>query len=400
MNLRHGSFTILWVLLVLALSLTPARAAETVTFWTQSATNQTLLDILDEFTQETGIVVELRAIGWGTDELVVAAAADASPDVWTHGEAALGFFASSGLVSPLTAHVDRWPFAKDMAPQARQALEYQGELVALPFRGYAVRDLLYRADLFEEAGLGADNPPIHWEDLIAYGKKLVKLSNDGAMARSAINQGDRQMFFMFMNQSGSTLFEEGRPMLDSQAAERGLAFLVDLIHQHRLVDLGFSARILDGTSAMEWAGASHFARATSDIAPMLKVATFPYSDQPATFGAVDFLALSPSAKNPVNGLALLEYLLHPDRQERLSLDAGQVPIYGQAVNWDWVRDSSYMPHFIQAINHVKYQGYPAETFFEVRDAITEAVTNAVNLAEEPRNALLQANQKIFGILGQ
>jgi multiple sugar transport system substrate-binding protein len=161
-------------------------AASSVSLWTQSATTPALLEVLQQFMQETGIEVEVKAINWTTDAVFVAVAGGAPPDTFTHGSAALGAFAGAGILMPLDQIVGKWSFMNDMIPQVRDWNRADGKLYALPWNGVQQRDLVYREDLWEESGVNPGQPPVTWDDFVRTGKKLVRFNAEGAMTRSAI----------------------------------------------------------------------------------------------------------------------------------------------------------------------------------------------------------------------
>jgi len=102
---------VVWTLCFVAMLSFSSVRAQSVQLWTQDATQPWLLEALDSFTQETGIEVELRAIGFGTEEVFTAVAAGAPPDLFTHGLAALGAFAATGFLEPFESTLDKWAFA-------------------------------------------------------------------------------------------------------------------------------------------------------------------------------------------------------------------------------------------------------------------------------------------------
>jgi len=302
-------------------------------------------------------------------------------------------------MAPLDGYLEKWPFSKDMVPEVISFLTYDGHQVGLPYLGVTIRDLVYRADMFAEAGLPPEEPPRNWDELVSYGKRLVRFDSEGKMTRSAIQLGlSDQTFSMFHHQNGGELLKDGVPQLTTEAAVSALRFLVDLIHTHQLMALGFGGSLAVGTTAMAWERPVVFWRENYPTEE-LWVATFPYSHQPATFMGMGFIAMSRSAVNVSEAVALLEYLLHPDRQEVINQYLGFVPFYYQAREWDWVQANPVMMHFMQALSY-GVPNPPHEKWFEIRQVLREAVSAAVKQEQPPETALRQANELIGRIVSE
>jgi len=387
------------VLLACLWSFAPAAASGTVSFWTQNATNPAMLAVLESFTRETGIDVDLRAISYNLDELLVAFAAESPPDIFTHGGAALGAIASLDVLLPLDLYFERWDFTKDILPAVLEYGRYEGALVTVPIHGVSVRDLVFRKDLIEEAGLDSRRPFPRWDDLARDGQKLVRIGPNGVMQRSALNIGvGDQQFSMFYHQSGGSLSRDGGPHLDVDPADQALTFYHSLIHQLRLWDINFSGDLTVGTTAMSWAAPSLFYRGLDD--GLLGVSTFPYSDKPATFGAVDWMAVTKGAKNLEGALALLEYTLRPEQKQILTQEFGGIPIYRHALEWDWLQEhQEVIAHFMSAFEYAVPN--PSHRFwFDQRAVLRAMVDKVIRSGEPPRNAVLQAREQIEALWHQ
>lgn len=380
-------------------------AAGSIDFWTQYATQPYLIEAAEEFTRQTGIQVNLRAITFDTDTLFVAIAADAAPDLFTHGGAALGTFASQSILTPLEPIMAEWSFADDFIPEALEYGQYEGEQLALPFIGIAVRDLVYRVDAFEESGLNADHPPERWDDLVDYGRKLVRYNENGEMTRNAITidrLAGEQLFLMYLHQQGARLIEDGHSTLNGEEALRALTFIADMYFTHRLTEPNFWGNIQDGTSVMEWNTMQLFSdRVIAQLGrpDLLRVATYPYAEVPATFGAVDFIALPKGAKNREEAIRFLEFLLSPEQQYKIVRATGMLPFYREAATWDWVQDSPVLFHYMAALSYAVPN--PAhEHWFEMRQYLREAVRTATDPSDRvtPQAALERAHGFVERVL--
>lgn len=397
---RYLKWTVVWAVGLMLLLLPGLTRAQTVSFWTQSATNPAVLALLEAFTEETGIEVEVRAITFGTEEVFVAMAGGAPPDIFTHGAAALGAFGALGQLYPLDRAISQWDFMHDMVPSVKAAGVYQGVQIAMPWRGATPRDLVYRIDAFEEAGLG--EPPVTWDDLVSYGRRLVRFDNDGAMTRSAItlattSTGGQQVFSMLHNQLGGSILVGEASGLGDPSAAQALDFHVDLFHDHAVAGPG---SVVAGTSTMGWSGVEIISSATEvGVLEHIGASTFPYGLQPSTWNAADWAAIPANARNLDGALQLLEFIVRPETQQWFNYEFGAVPYYASAARWDWVMEQPLVMRFMESIAYGV--GNPAhERWFDIRAILIETVERAHRREQPPSSLLAQAHQRLNVLLAE
>ena len=378
-----------------------AAAAKTISFWTQNATTPAVLEALERFTAETGIEVDLKAISWGTEELLVAHVAGAAPDVWTHGGAALGALAEQGLMSPIDDWADRWVFAGDVAPQAYEVNRYKGQLVAMPWRGIAVGGMPYRVDFFLEAGLDPNAPPETWDELVEYGRRLVRRDENGAVLRSGFNvtngSWDPSFWFrLFTLQAGIDVFRDATHSLTDPRIAQAVEFYVDLYLTHRLNDPGFGGSVATGTAAM---GAhplgggvlnliDQHLQAGGDI-DNIRMSIYPHLGTPRAVLTGDFIAISSGTPNRTEALALLEYLIAPEQHEPFTQVFGGIPIYRQAAGWDWVAARPQVHTLMQIMFEYGAASAPHPRFFELRQVQNDVMLAALSGSQAPQVVLDQ-----------
>ena len=371
-------------------------AAPSGCLWTQSATNPALLDVLQRFTLETGVEVELKAINWTTDAVFVAVAGGAPPDTFTHGSAALGAFVGANVLMPLDQIVDKWSFMRDMIPEVRAWNSADGKLYAIPWNGVQMRDFIYREDLWEESGVDPDQPPVTWEDLVRIGKKLVRFNSEGVMTRSALSlpkssYGPQQAMLALQVQAGGSMFQNGKPAMNDEPTREALQFYVDLFYEHRLEDFTFSGNFVLGTTTAAWNSITMMSQAEAQGA-RTRVATFPYRKRPASFSAADWIAISQDTKNLDRAIQLVEYIVKPETQNILNeAIGGTIPAYRQAGRWEWVRRNPAIGHFINALSYgVPNPAHPL--WFELRTVLLSNFDRAIR-RQAPVTAVLEDLQR-------
>ncbi len=77
---------------------------------------------------------------------------------------------------------DGQAYVNDFFPALMANSKLNGETWSIPFQR-STPILYYNKDLFTEVGLDPNSPPTTWDELVSYGKKLLKLNADGTVAR-------------------------------------------------------------------------------------------------------------------------------------------------------------------------------------------------------------------------
>jgi ABC-type glycerol-3-phosphate transport system substrate-binding protein len=116
-----------------------------------------------------GESVELMAIAGGT-----------APDILDVYGRKLHEFASQGFIQSVDGFLEEYQkennksFEGVLAPdKIWEVTEFDGKIWGIPAY-YSSMGLLYRKDLFEEAGLDPDKPPKDWDELYQYSQKLTQ----------------------------------------------------------------------------------------------------------------------------------------------------------------------------------------------------------------------------------
>jgi len=166
--------TIVTVMLLLAAFLSmgsPGIAKEKLTVWIGGHVVEEEAGwkkIVGDFEAKYNIDVEYQLIGFEVyySKLIVAFEAGEPPDVCF---ADLGgwapVFASHGWLEPLDDRLDAWPDTNQIWENLWATVSYKGKRYGLPWFTDD-RLLLYNHNMFRDAGLDPDNPPVKWHDLV------------------------------------------------------------------------------------------------------------------------------------------------------------------------------------------------------------------------------------------
>ncbi|WP_405982855.1 extracellular solute-binding protein [Streptomyces sp. NBC_00158] len=142
-----------------------APAARELTVWLMwgSVPQPELERLTGEFEQaHPGVTVNVRMQGWpGIDQRLEAALnSDEAPDVVETGTTTTPYFAAEGLLKDLSDQSDRLG-AGEWIPSLRESGNWRGRQYGIPLYA-ASRVVIYRKDLFEQAGLTQPRDQEEW----------------------------------------------------------------------------------------------------------------------------------------------------------------------------------------------------------------------------------------------
>ncbi|MCL2319877.1 MAG: extracellular solute-binding protein [Treponema sp.] len=257
----------------------------TITMWMQNAGDdlnrqkQMMGVLTSQFEKETGIKVEIEIGNWteASQKWMLVATGGDHPDVgdmwWAWSNIQIG----KGKYGPMP--LDKYKAQlhhERFIPASLADVTWNGSVYGIPWR-IDVRPMLYRADLFQQAGIAA--PPDTWDDLVTYGKKLTTKAADGRIDISGIGIGygvksDSQDFLHWIWQGGAeAMTADGKTAtLNSKEVVNSMQFVRDLVYKHEIV----TKDVLDPS----YNGGSLFISGKSAIRPMGGSGT---SDYPKDF---------------------------------------------------------------------------------------------------------------------
>lgn len=228
---------------------------DALTFWTVEDTQDRIeaqQAIIDRFTEETGIDVELVAIGEAdfTTQVTAAVAGDTLPDVF--GALSLGFthsLAADGLANldANAAVVDA--LGRDtFSESALDLVTTDDGLAGVPSDSWA-QLLVYRKDLFEAAGL---EPPTTYDTILTAAEEL----NNGDQAGIVLATGNdlgfvQQTFEYFAVANGCDVIDaDGNVTITSPECVETFDFYTNLVNNGSVA----GAQDADTTRAAYFAG--------------------------------------------------------------------------------------------------------------------------------------------------
>ncbi len=318
------------VFLVLMLSVT--MTGKLVYWHTQEeeSRQQVIAQIIESFTIETGIEVEVVAIEENEmfSKLAAASAADTLPDMIEAGAETILGLGADGLLD--TAIPTRFiNNAGDFYSGAtRFVITPDGDqYFAVPYHGW-VQGIWYRKDWFEEEGL---SEPTTWEAIMEAAKHFHDPQNGmyGIVLGKTNDAYAEQVFTIFALSNGARIFDkDGNVIVNSPEMKEVLQYYKDLgaysapghtyWQQARELYLAgrtpmmfYSTYVMDDLALAE-IQTQYISDFDPDLVKNTEFAPMMTNSRSSSFGQVLSLAVVKSSQNKLDVLKLLDFMFEPD----------------------------------------------------------------------------------------
>ena len=200
-----------------------------------AAQSQAQFKRVAEFTEKTGIEVDFLMVPYPSlREKITADAVAGTGDIDLYCFLDGWGPSMTGFLVPLNDYLkgDAIDLAAKLPPAYIKGGTYEGVTYGIPTRGHP-QLLLYRTDLFEQAGV---TPPKTWKELIAASKAIKdKTGKDGiAMYYGKGNSGQNLfVWYAFLKSNGADIFDDKMmPVFNSPAGIEATQYYLDLLLKH------------------------------------------------------------------------------------------------------------------------------------------------------------------------
>ncbi|OIH93166.1 MULTISPECIES: ABC transporter substrate-binding protein [unclassified Curtobacterium] len=398
---------------------------KTLTYWASNQgtslqnDKEVLTPVLEKFTKETGIKVNLQVIGWNDLQTKIQTAVSSSqgPDVvnigntWATSLQATGAFQEFGD-SEMKAIGGADKFGK-------VALSTGGApgktVTSVPLYGLAY-GLYYNKAMFKDAGLEA---PTTWEDLTADAKKLTTGGKYGFTIAGGSYTENAHFAFITSAQNGGEWFDkDGKPTFTDPANVDGIKRYLDLMQTDKAVNTS-NAQYDNGTQAVsDFANGKAAMMLTQNNANATITSQGMQSDE---FGVVPFpttadgqdiasfpaginLSVFKNTKNKDGALKFVKYMTSADTQATLDKPYSALPVLAAAA--DSVTDEQTKTFLDIYNNKAKpLPLVPAEDQFEstvgkaMNDMFAKIATGGTVSDSDIKSALQTAQDQVSQSIG-
>lgn len=372
-----------------------------------------LEQITDDFTEETGINVEIQVTPWDQYWTMLEAGASGGelPDVfWMHSNE-FTKYAKYDILLDLTdkvkdsQKVDLTKYPKDIV----DLYNYDSKQFAVP-KDIDTIGLWYNKKMFDEAGIAYPDATWTWDTFREAAKKLTKA--DGSQYGYSLNPTSTQdgWYNMVYSMGGSILSEDSKQStMNDKNTIKALNFVTDMIKDgsmppyevisengaDALFTSGKVAMVFQGSWMVNYLTTNEYVAANGDVAVLPKDAQT--GNRISLYNGLGWAAAA-NTSNPDAAWQLIEYLGSKDAQQKQSdLGVTMSAYEGTSDNWtnlnknfnlqaylDMKENLVIRPH---SNNTLAWENYTCETLIDVWRGNT-SVEDAANTITNRVNELL------------
>lgn len=320
-------------------------------------------------------------------------------------------FAAHGWIEPLPS--DQFPLDRYLKPVIKTA-RYFGKLYAAPYASDGA--LLYsRSDLLTEAGIS--QPPTTWDQMQADCAKVLTLPDAAGMSCYAGQYDKYEGLTVNFSEAvdsagGEVVAADGKPNVDTTAAQQGLDFLVNGVKQGTIPRKALAWEEEQSRRAFEsgklvflrnwsyvYALASDKTDSTNRVAGKFEVSPIP--------GATDIgrsslgghnLAINKYAKNRKTALNFIKWFTSETKERTYLTKNSQAPVYTSLYDDPTLRRQfPYLPTLKKSISNAE----PRPAIVDYNDAtaaIEEQAYAAISGSESSAEALRKLQATLSTII--
>ena len=306
-------------------------------------------------------------------------------------------------------------YIKDFFPAFMENSTFGGKVWSIPFQR-STPILYYNKDAFREVGLDPNKPPKTWDELVAYGKKLIKKNSKGEVTRWAvaipISGGHIWTFEPFPIQAGldGLASDDGKSVFfNHNLTKRALQFVYDLSRKYGIMQKGLigwgklPSEFLAGRIAMIYhsTGSLTFIRKNAKID--FGVAFLPGDKRfGAPTGGGNFYIFKKIPKDHQKAAwKFIRFMTTPENGAKWSMASGYIgvrkAVYETPIMKDFV---SKHPKYLVAKEQLKYakKEFSVHNRAKVAKCLFDAINEVLLGQKEVSPALDEAQKKADEIL--
>ncbi len=371
-----------------------------------------------EFTAETGIKVNLVEVEWDTmvnKQAVALTAGEPTFDIVDCGSFMLPEYVPGGMYDDIS---DLFPpdvkarYMEDMI----DSVTVDGKVYAAPLMA-SWTILFYNAQMYEDAGLDPDKPPVTWDELLAHGRAIQSKDKNTYAYTDAMAHGEQNttVFFRWAKSAGAQIGEfRGSKyfwMLDSPESIEAVEFLKKMMDEGAM-DPG--APIYTQQQVADLFGKGHAALFVNwdmmtiafrdpeqtPYAGKIKPAAMPGA-RPGLSGSIEgheYMAIPSASQHKEAARKFIKFVNTVENEKRRALEQGMTPVYKELFDDPEVKAALPLDVIFQAAANCYYRPAIPE-YAEVAEVISTELQNVLVNNKDVRQALKDANDKANKLSG-
>ena len=308
-----------------------------IQIWTMED-SKSFTALMADFTQQTGIQVQVDAVPWGNvnDKLTTAVASGNGPDVMQIGLSLLPTFQSANALLDLRPYVNGHSGLQSsnyLSAVAADKINPSGKVLSVPWVS-DVRVLFYRTDILSAAGISS--APKTWAELHDDAAVLAKRGQ--GKYGYYIPQWDSALPVEFTwDAGGDVLDSSGKVNFNTPQFKRAADFYISFYKDHLVPtagDFDQTQGFITGSAPMLISG-PYLAAGITGAAPQLNgkwgVSMLPRDVNNTSLFAGSNMGIWKGSKHVQASLRLLDWLAQPSSQLSWYKDANELPTVKNAL---------------------------------------------------------------------
>jgi sn-glycerol 3-phosphate transport system substrate-binding protein len=289
-----------------------------------------------------------------------------------------------------------------------------GKTYGIPFQR-STPVLYYNKEAFKEAGLDPEKAPATWEEMVEYGKKLVKKDANGNVTRWGVripSSGFPYWLFQGLAASNGKVLanSDGNvTYFDDPAVVEALEYLVDLNKVHGIMAPGIiewgatPKAFFEGQTAMMWTSTGNLTNVRNNAPFDFGVAMLPakLSRGAPTGGGNFFIFKDSSDEQKRAALDFVKWITAPEQSADWTIATGYVA--PRPETWETEKMKAYTKDFPPALvarDQLEYAVPELSTYQNQRvtKIFNDALSAAITGEKDASTALKEAQEKADAIL--
>lgn len=287
-----------------------------------------------------------------------------------------------------------------------------GSIYSIPFQR-STMVLFYNKDAFKEVGLDPEKPPVSWEEVVEYGKKLTNENRYGVGL--ALNSGSAQWAFtgfcLQNSANGENLMtEDGKKVLfDTPENIEALQFWLDLQNKYKIMAPGIvqwtdlPTEFLAGQVAMIYHTTGNLANIRKNADFNYGVAFLPGHKRVAapTGGGNFYISNNISEDRVQAAWEFIKFATSPEQAAKWAVDTGYVPTRKSCFETETIKNYfKDEPYAKVAFEQIPLSKPELTTYnaAEIWRILNDNIQSAVTLEATPEEALKNAQEQATDVL--
>ncbi len=302
-----------------------------IQIWTMED-SKSFTALMGDFTQQTGIPVQVEAVPWGNvnDKLTTAVASGNGPDVMQIGLSLLPTFESANALLDLRSYVNDHPGLQSsnyLSAVAADKINPSGKVLSVPWVS-DVRILYYRTDILSAAGISSS--PTSWSAL--HDDAAILARRGHGKYGYYIPQWDSALPIEFTWDAGGDVVDSsGKVNFDTPQFRAAADFYISFYKDHLVPtasDFDQTQGFISGNAPMLISG-PYLAAGITGAAPQLNgkwgVSMLPRDVNNTSLFAGSNMGIWKGSKHVQASLRLLDWLAEPSTQLKWYQAANELP---------------------------------------------------------------------------